>query len=95
MCSLHIQINIFCVVVSYKFFVYDPIPNRSTGPIDVTSTGTTSLDQSGLESNGHEELFHIGHMFTTGVSPSDADQRFFKSTHFMSDSSSVGIVSVY
>ena len=43
----------------------------SSWPIDKTLSSTTSPDQSGLGSNGNEEVLHILQSFNTGASPSD------------------------
>ena len=52
-------------------FKYSKWLNNSIWPIDRTLTGTTTLGQSGLGSNGNEEVLHISQSSKTGASPSD------------------------
>ena len=46
--------------------------NSSSWPIDGTQSGTTTLGQSGPESNGNEGVFHIFQSSRTGASPWDS-----------------------
>ena len=45
-------------------------------PIDGTLTDATNLSQSGPESNGKEEVFHIPESFRTRAAPSDSVQYY-------------------
>ena len=64
------QSSSFCIQLNA--FKYGKWLNSSIWPIDGILTGTTTPGQSGPESNGNKEVFHIFQISQTGASPSNA-----------------------
>ena len=64
------EVYLFIVGTQLNSFKYSTWLNSSIWTIDGTQTGTTTLGQSGLGSNGYEGVIHTPQSSRTGVSPS-------------------------
>ena len=87
-CKLHLQIQIFYVILHKNFFAYSPIEyesflNKSIWLIHGTLTGTKTFVQNGRGSNDNESLLNIPHIFRNRASSSNVILCHTRDTHFL------------